>query len=114
VAGQIVDVRGMPPPFNDTILRALKVEFDYPVEGKPHVDTLTWTLGGGRLKDDGSFSWEGVIPQGTQRIKVLYIDFYPPPPTVETTMTTADVTVYPGIGAHDVRLRLNLDWNDKP
>lgn len=104
VDGQVVDVRGAPPP--DSLTTYLKVILYYPFEGKLVVhEALSPNL------TNGQFTFTAV-PQGTFRIVAMYVDYYPPP--AETTMTTADVTVYPAIGTHDVRLRLNLDWNDKP
>jgi len=106
VSGQIVDVRGEPPPADSVrIIEGLKVILYYPREGKLFADE--------RSRDAAAnFDYDVGIPQGTHRLVAMYIDIYNPP--VETTMTTADVTVYPGIGARHVRMRLNLDWNDKP
>jgi len=107
VEGQIVDVRGMPPPSNDTILRYLKVKLEWPVEGKLRVDTITYP---GRIMSDGSFGYYDFVPQGTHRLIATYVNIA----KAEACTTTTDVTVYPGIGAHDVRMRLNVDWNDEP
>ncbi len=108
--GQIVDVRGasplnaQPPARRDSILTGLKVTLYYPIEGKLTGLEL-------RLAEAAQFTYTG-IPQGTHRLVALYANVYNPP--VESTMATADVTVYPGLGAHDVTLRLNVDWNSEP
>jgi prepilin-type N-terminal cleavage/methylation domain-containing protein len=106
VDGQIVDVRGMPPPSNDTILGSLKVKLEYPFEGKLRVDEIIYP---GLLHNDGSFGFDDYVPQGTHRLVAIYNNIH----TVKTCTTTTDVTVYPGIGAHDVRVRMNVDWNDE-
>jgi hypothetical protein len=87
-------------------MTALQVILYYPVEGKlvPH------PLVGSALAN-GLFTFTN-LPQGTFRLVAMYVDYTPPP--ADTIMTTADVTVYPAIGAHDVRMRLNVDWNDEP
>ena len=108
VDGQIVDVRGAPPPERDSIMDILKLILHYPVEGKLWAQEL---LGSASQLTNGQFSFTN-IPQGTHRLVGMYVKYYVVP--AETTMTTMDVTVYPAIGAHDVRVRLNVDWNNEP
>jgi len=103
--GRIVDVRGASPPADsERIITGLKVTLYYPIEGK-------LTALERRGAEAAHFTYTG-IPQGTHRLVALYANVFSPP--VESTMTTADVTVYPGLGAHDVTLRLNVDWNNEP
>jgi prepilin-type N-terminal cleavage/methylation domain-containing protein len=108
VDGQIVDVRGVAPPYLDSILRGLKVILQYPYEGTWFASERIWP---GQITNDGQFSFSS-IPQGTHRLTGMYVNVYRIP--AETTLTTLDVTVYPGIGAHDIRVRLNVDWNTEP
>ena len=106
VEGQIVDIRGMPPPYDTAILGSLSMKLEYPREGKLEVVPLTWPLW---IQNNGSFGNYGVVPQGTHRLTTIYNNPSHPP----ACTTTTDVTVYPGIGAHDVKVRLNVDWNDQ-
>jgi type II secretory pathway pseudopilin PulG len=107
VEGRVVDVHGAPPPPNDTILSSLRVVLYRPFEGLPHADTLH-----GTQLNNGAFTFP-FVSQGTDRLRAYYIRFAPPPPET-IAQVTADVTVYPRIGARDVQLRLNLDWNSLP
>jgi prepilin-type N-terminal cleavage/methylation domain-containing protein len=102
VAGQIVDVRGNPAPLSrDSIIKGLKVVLYKPVDGKlTPVDQVTTNA--------ANFHFYGV-PQGTHRLVAKYINIYAIPP--ESSMTTQDVPVYPGVGARDVRMRLPMDWD---
>lgn len=101
VTGTVLDVRGLPPPNEATILNALKVFLYYPMEGKLHADELTNT----ELLN-GQFMYTN-IPQGTHRLRAMFVNIT----TSDTTNTNVDVTVYPGVGARDLRVRLNLDWS---
>jgi len=104
--GQIVDVRGAVPPADSAkIISGLKVILYYPLEGK----LVPLERFG---SEAASFQYTH-IPQGTHRLVGLYVNYYKTG-LPETTMTTADVTVYPALGAHDVTLRLNVDWNNEP
>jgi prepilin-type N-terminal cleavage/methylation domain-containing protein len=108
VDGQIVDVRGAPPPNRASIMNVLKLTLYFPLEGKLREQDL---LGSGNQLTNGQFAFSN-IPQGTHLLVARYVKYYVLP--YDTVMTTADVTVYPAIGAHDVRMRLNVDWNDEP
>jgi len=105
VQGRVVDVRGVTPPANDTILGAIKVTLEYPFEGRNYATSLT-----GLELTSGQFNFAS-IPQGSHTLRGKYIHFAPPRDSV---MTTMNVTVYPGFGAQDVRLQLNVDWNSEP
>jgi prepilin-type N-terminal cleavage/methylation domain-containing protein len=107
VDGQIVDVRGMAPPDSDRIMAGLTLTLYYPYEGKLMGHPLN---GFNKQLRNGVFTFYP-LPQGTFRLVAMYVDYNQHP--ADTTLTTADVTVYPAIGAHDIRMRLNLDWNDK-
>ncbi len=98
VVGNIVDVRGDPPP--DTLRPGLIVTLYRPVDGKLFADEKTGASAAG-------FHYFG-IPQGTHRLVAMYININAIP--AETSMTTQDVPVYPGIGARDIRMRLPIDW----
>jgi len=108
--GQIVDVRGaspldaQPPARRDSIIGGLKVILYYPLEGK--LVPLE------RFGSEAASFQYTYIPQGTHRLVGMYVNVNRFP--AETTMATADVTVYPALGAHDVTLRLNVDWNTEP
>jgi prepilin-type N-terminal cleavage/methylation domain-containing protein len=105
VAGAVVDVRGIAPPANDSILNSIRVTLEYPFEGKLRRDLYAESL------SNGQFTFTN-IPQGAHYLKATYINFYRAP--AETTEAQAVATVYPGIGAHDVMLRLNVDWGTEP
>jgi prepilin-type N-terminal cleavage/methylation domain-containing protein len=105
VDGFVVDVRGVTPPLNDTILTNLRVTMYYPFEGRRRADQYPLSLTNGAF----SFSY---IPQGTHRLEALYYHYEMT--HVDTITAYIDVPVYPGRGAHDLRLRLNVDWNDEP
>ncbi len=108
VDGQIVDVRGMPPPDSVRIMDGLTLTLYYPFEGKLIGQPL---IGPGGQLSNGQFLFEN-IPQGTHRLVAKYESIYKIPR--QTTTTTVDVTVYPHIGARDIRIRLNVDWNNEP
>jgi prepilin-type N-terminal cleavage/methylation domain-containing protein len=100
VAGQIVDVRGNPPP--DAKLVNILVTLFYP-DG---TGKLTPAQKTGSELSQGYFTFVS-IPQGTHRLHVKYMDFGPPQ---DSEVTDADVTVYPHVGAKDVIMRLPVDW----
>jgi prepilin-type N-terminal cleavage/methylation domain-containing protein len=103
VKGRIVDVRGDPPPAgNDKIISGLMVKLYKPKDGK----LVPYDQVGTKAAD---FHFHG-IPQGTHRLEAMHIDVYKIPR--ETTMTTQDVPVYPGIGALHITMRLPVDWDD--
>jgi prepilin-type N-terminal cleavage/methylation domain-containing protein len=105
VDGAVVDVRGLTPPASDSIINSLRVVLEYPFEGKERLELFPGSLSGGQF----TFS---NIPQGSHLLRATYINFYRVP--AETTEAQQNVTVYPGIGARDVRLRLNVDWSQEP
>jgi hypothetical protein len=98
----------MAPPDSDRIMAGLTLTLYYPFEGKLIAHPLN---GFNKQLSNGLFAYTNTIPQGTFRLVAMYVDYNQHP--ADTTLTTADVTVYPAIGAHDIRMRLNLDWNDK-
>lgn len=107
VDGQIVDVRGKsplavtPPAKRDRIIAGLMVLLYKPVDGKDSAFPLTTTQA-------ANFRYLGV-PQGTHRLVAKYINLHTPP--FATDSTIQDVPVYPGSGAHDITMRLPLDWD---
>ena len=96
VDGNVVDVRGDPPPVS---IKTLKVTLYYPIDGK-----LTEVTPGSVIPQ---FVFTGV-PQGTHRIQAMYINWDTIP--WDTALATQDITVYPGIGTHHVILRLPAEW----
>jgi len=103
VDGSILDIRGMPPPESLLLNHPLRfrAELEYPVSGvvqpsQAHID------------NQARFSFTAV-PQGIHLLRVTYIHDTPPP--VVTYTATKHVAVYPGVGAHDLQVRLDLDWN---
>jgi len=110
VDGQIVDVRGKsplavtPPAKRDSIIAGLIVTLYKPDDGKlVPVDRPTTAA--------VNFVYLG-IPQGTHRLVAMYKNIYATTP--ESSMTTRDVPVYPGIGAHNITMRLPVDWDELP
>ena len=108
VDGLVVDVRGKSPAeVSDTFRRSaiisnLKVTLYWPKDGK--LDSLDQP-GAAAPK----FTFPG-IPQGTHRIVATYVNFNH---LMRGTFTaTQDVPVYPGLGAHNITLRLPVDWDD--
>jgi prepilin-type N-terminal cleavage/methylation domain-containing protein len=101
VNGTVLDVRGLPPP--DTLLNSLMVSLSYPFEGK----LQSRELSGSAYLHNGQFQYQ-TIPQGTHRLRAMFVNSLSVP--AETTTTDVDVTVYPGMGARDLRVRLNLNW----
>ena len=102
VSGTVLDVRGLPPP--DTLLNTLVVSLFYPFEGRLQSRDLTGSV----ELPNGQFFYQGMIPQGTHRLRAMFVNSLSVP--AETTTTDVDVTVYPGMGARDLRVRLNLNW----
>jgi prepilin-type N-terminal cleavage/methylation domain-containing protein len=106
VTGQIIDVRGMPPDPGVDSIGLLSVILLRPFEGVTRRDSVRVTA-----LDNGMFYFDN-IPQGNNTLVARFVKYVPPPP--ETTLATTNVTVYPRLGARDVRVRLNLDWNQLP
>lgn len=106
VRGQVLDVRGQPPDAHADSIGILSVILLRPFEGAPRRDSVRVLS-----IDNGQFFFEN-IPQGNHVLVARYVRYVPPPP--ETTVTTADVTVYPRLGAPDVQVRLNIDWSGQP
>ncbi len=103
VSGQVFDVRGQPPTPRADSIGLLTVVLLRPFEGVTRRDSAQVLS-----TSNGQFSFTN-IPQGNHVLVARYVRYVPPPP--ETTLTTINVTVYPKLGAPDVRVRLNLDWS---
>lgn len=103
VDGRIVDVRGDPVPLNrPKIVNWLIVRLHGPAAGK---DTFEQRI----QAQAASFQFNGV-PQGTHRLEAFFIRT--DTTQYETLRTTRDVPVYPGAGAHDMIMRIPVDWDD--
>ncbi len=100
ISGQVLDVRGLPPP--DSLFNGvdITVELTGPREGRIQplpVDLLT----------NGQFAAQNV-PQGNEhQLRAVYRFVGPP---LDSVVTHKTVTVYPGLGARSILLRLNTDW----
>lgn len=103
VTGQVVDVRGQPQDAHADSIGLLAVVLLRPFEGVTRRDSVQVTSIG-----NGQFYFEN-IPQGNHVLVARYVKYVPPPQ--ETTITTTNVTVFPRLGAPDVRVRLNIDWS---
>ena len=100
ISGQVLDVRGLPPP--DSLFNGvdIAVEFTGPSGGRIQKYPVL-------LSTNGQFEVQAV-PQGNEhQLRAVYEFVVPPADSVVTHKT---VTVYPGIGAHGIVLRLNTDW----
>jgi prepilin-type N-terminal cleavage/methylation domain-containing protein len=111
ISGQVVDVRGdlptnsrLRPGQRDSIITVLKVILYQPSNGvlqpldRVGLDAVNFAF--------------SAVPQGTHRLEAWYVNYYDPP--AETLITVQYVPVYPGIGARDITLRMNVDWDDEP
>jgi len=103
VDGQIVDARGHTPTTGSDDIDHLVVRFYYPVNGMILADPRNGDAA-------ASFKYFN-IPQGTHRLVALYYTFIP---ALDSVMTIQDVPVYPGVGAHDITMRLPVDWDEVP
>ncbi len=103
VDGRMLDIRGMPPPESLLLGHPLRfrAELEYPVGGIVQATPAY-------LDSQGRFSFIAV-PQGIHLLRVIYIHDTPPP--VVTYSAEKYVTVYPRVGARDIQVRLDLDWN---
>lgn len=106
VRGQVLDVQGQPPSGRADSIGILSVILLRPFEAVTRRDSVRVLSA-----SNGQFEIPNV-PQGNHLLIARYVRYVPPPP--ETTLTTVNVTVYPRIGAPDVRVRLNLDWSTLP
>ncbi|OYD15294.1 hypothetical protein CH330_06090 [candidate division WOR-3 bacterium JGI_Cruoil_03_51_56] len=102
VTGQMLDVHGNPPPSDSIVLHPLRfgVILDYPINGKVRSVKAPIDI-------NGQFDFIAVS-QGTYPLRVYYFEDVPPPSKAETTLKY--ITVYPGIGARDLQMRVNVDW----
>lgn len=105
VWGYLFDVRGVPltqPAADSGILSLILLR---PFEGRNiRLDSVI-----ARPGDNGFFAFPN-IPQGNHLLIARYVKYAPPPQ--DTTMGVVNVTVYPRLGARDVRMRLNIDWDN--
>ena len=98
VDGRILDVYGRPP--DTALLRSFEIYLRHPRLGQLRWDYVPVLRGGEfRFVD---------IAQGIHDLKVVYIHYEPPPVTRDSVMKR--VTVHPGVGARDLRIRINTDF----
>ena len=112
ISGQVVDVRGdlptkssLRPGQQDTIIPSIKVILYQPSNG------VLQPLDKVGSECFPTFSW-GAVPQGTHRLEAMYVRWWQIP--AGTLRTVQYVPVYPGIGARDITMRINVDWDDEP
>lgn len=106
VDGRLVDVRNNPVPLSRLdIVSGLRLFLYKPSGGHLVPDSTSGASA-------ASFQFFGV-PQGTHRLVAMYINSLRETPP-ETSMTIQDVPVYPGVGAHDITLRIPVDWAVEP
>ncbi len=104
VDGQVMDVRGVPPP--DTLMNGvdIRVEMYGPRNG-----ILTWVPA--VYGTNGQFRFYPV-PQGNRYLlRAVYIHDIPPP--VDSVVSQRYVTVYPKVGARGLQVRLDVDWSQE-
>jgi prepilin-type N-terminal cleavage/methylation domain-containing protein len=103
VSGRMLDIRGVPP--HDTLLTRHPLRFraslSYPIGGR--LQTIQ-----GAFNDQGVFLFSDV-PQGTHSLRLVYVRDYIP--YLDSVITVRDITVYPKVGARDLQIRMDLDWN---
>jgi len=111
ISGQVVDVRGdLPTKLTDPekrslIVTSIKVILYQPIEGVLQENNRA----GPDVFPTFTFS---AVPQGTHRLEAMYVNYYTHIPA-ETLTTVQYVPVYPGIGARDITMRINVDWDDE-
>jgi prepilin-type N-terminal cleavage/methylation domain-containing protein len=99
VEGDIVDIRGNPPPLTE--YSKLRVRLYYPKGGVMYNDEKS---------ADPAVHFQYLnIPQGTHRLVALYYYGLPGP---EVDSAVQDVPVYPGVGARQITMRLPTAWPD--
>jgi hypothetical protein len=102
VQGRLVDVRGDPVPDTATrIIARLMVVLYKSKDGR------LVAADSAKTTEAPNFRFLGVA-QGTHRLVAIYNHFDTIPPIVDSTIQ--DVPVYPNVGAHDVVMRLPIDW----
>ncbi|MFO7638523.1 MAG: type II secretion system protein [bacterium] len=109
VTGRVLDVRGMPPPdakWNQTFGH-FKIWLRRPRMGLLQADSLAWNSPD--RGSNGQFTFRDVAQGNQVELFVRFIFVGPPVDSVEARKT---VTVYPGRGARDIQMRLNVDWSD--
>jgi prepilin-type N-terminal cleavage/methylation domain-containing protein len=102
VSGQVLDARGLPPPDSLTPVVDYDVVFTGPREGRIQRLPIHW-------ETNGQFVSPGLgVPQGNKyQLRAVYRFVGPP---LDSVVTYKTVTVYPGLGARSILLRLNTDW----
>jgi len=101
IIGQVLDIRGVPAPDTLTPAAGLTVELFSPRNGQ----IWSWPV---PPLHNGQFIIPGVAQGNQHLLKVTYIHDLPPP--VETIISQRNVTVYPGVGAAEQIIRLDVDW----
>ena len=111
VSGQVLDARGMPPGDKWSLGSGhflVWLQRPDPVAGVIYGDTLN------NFGSAGQFDFGAVIPQGNRtELYVRYIDSRDQV-VLDTTTVHKAITVYPGSGARDIQIRLNVNWDDYP
>ena len=101
VSGQVLDIRGIPP--GDTLFNNLDIMVSFRGPFLGIIQNYPVVYG-----SNGQFTVLSV-PQGNQyRLQARYIHDYPLP--VDTVYTQRYVTVYPRVGARDLQVKLDVDW----
>ncbi|MFO7675535.1 MAG: prepilin-type N-terminal cleavage/methylation domain-containing protein [bacterium] len=106
VSGRVLDVRGTPP--DDTLWRTrpgyFRVWLRRPLRGLLQDNVLEFQA----RETNGQFTFLG-IPQGNQA--ELFVRYYVVGPPLDSVEARKTVVVYPGTGARDIQVRLNVDWS---
>jgi prepilin-type N-terminal cleavage/methylation domain-containing protein len=98
VSGHVVDMLGEKPTAG--VINRLVVRLYFPADGKP--DSMERSA-----PTSGDFEFP-TIPQGTHRLTAYYRT-----PSGANYTVTQQVPVYPGFGAHEVYLRVPVNWDQQ-
>jgi prepilin-type N-terminal cleavage/methylation domain-containing protein len=100
VDGRVLDARGYPPP--DSELYKMDAVLEYPRFGLPYRATDS-------IEHNGTFQF-AAVPQGTHLLRATCWMYDTIPPRQETTLKT--IVVLPEVGAHDIEVRMNVEWGN--
>jgi len=101
VLGQVLDIHGVPVP--DTLFNGVDVRVDFftPRNGVFQL----WPVD---RQSNGQFVIRNVAQGNQHLLRVVYIHDLPPP--IDSVTSQKYVTVYPGVGAAEQIVRLDVDW----
>lgn len=106
VEGRMLDIRGLPPGqlVIDHPLRFPGAELEIPVDGRLRTIVAS-------IDTAGRFVFADTVPQGIRLLRVTY--FSEVVGGIDTIVAQRYVTVYPKVGARDIDVHMDVNWENE-